>query len=246
MNPELMTGSDNSEYLVHAKTEIVHILRAISQKTELVTAYFNQGKDFVLTSIVDVDAEAQTVILDYGANEQANRQIAESAKIIFVTTQDKVRVQFAASHIEKITYDGRDAFRIKLPDLLLKLQRREYYRLSTPVANPIRCVIPKPDGSQVEVNIVDISVGGLGVVCYDSAFSLEAGETYVGCRIALPEVGTVITNLGIRTTFEVTLKTGAVTMRSGCEFVDIPASMQAMIQRYIIKLDRERRAKLAG
>lgn len=246
MNPELMTGSDNSEYLIHAKTEIVHILRAIAQKTELVTAYFNQGKDFVLTSILDVDADAQTVMLDYGANEQANRQVVESAKIIFVTTQDKVRVQFAANHMEKSTYDGRDAFRIKLPDLLLKLQRREYYRLSTPVANPIRCVIPKPDGNHVEVSIMDISVGGLGVVCYDKSFNLEAGETYEGCRISLPEIGTVVTSLEIRSVFEVTLKTGAVTMRSGCEFVDIPASMQAMIQRYIIKLDRERRAKLAG
>ena len=79
MKPELMTGSDNSEYLIHAKTEIANILRAIAQKTELVTAYFNQGKDFVLTSILEVDADEQTVTLDYGANEQANKQIVESA-----------------------------------------------------------------------------------------------------------------------------------------------------------------------
>jgi c-di-GMP-binding flagellar brake protein YcgR len=244
MKPELISGSDNSEYLVHAKTEIVHILRAIAQKTELVTAYFNQGKDFVLTSILNVDADEVT--LDCGANVLANKQIVGSAKIIFVTTQDRVRVQFAATHMEKITYNGRDAFRIKLPDILLKLQRREYYRLSTPVANPIRCVIPKPDNSRVEVNIVDISVGGLGVVCYDTSFSLEPGELYQGCRITLPDIGTVVTSLEICSVFEVTLKTGAVTMRSGCQFVDIPSSMQAMIQRYIITLDRERRAKLAG
>lgn len=245
MNTELPAGADNSKYLIRSKTEIVHVLRAIMQKTELVTAYFNQGKEFVLTSILEVDAEEDSVLLDYGANEAANRKIAESPKIIFVTTQDKVRVQFAANRMEKTSYSGRDAFRIRLPDLLLKLQRREYYRLSTPVAHPLKCIIPKPDGSRVEVNIVDISVGGIGVICYDPSISLESGQKYEGCRIALPEIGTVVTSIHICSVFEVTLKTGSVTMRSGCQFVDIPGSMQAMIQRYIIKLDRERRARLA-
>jgi len=82
MNPELPAGTDNSKYLIRSKSEIVHVLRSISQKTELVTAYFNQGKEFVLTSILEVDAGEDSVFLDYGANEVANRKIAESPKII--------------------------------------------------------------------------------------------------------------------------------------------------------------------
>ena len=246
MNLESTSSADNSQYLIHAKAEIVYVLRAVMQKTELVTAYINQGNDFVLTSILEVDPDSDSLILDYGASENSNQKALKAEKIVFATTQDKVRVQFVATRMESVNFKGREAFRVKLPKELLKLQRREYYRLTTPVANPIKCLITISDGGKAEVTIVDISVGGIGVVCYDQAIELEPDTVYEGCRIVLPEIGTVITNLAIRTTFEVTLKNGNVSKRSGCEFVNISGGMQAMIQRYILKLDRDRRAKLAG
>src|SRR5512144_2362374 len=122
---------DYSKYLIHSKTEIIFVLRAVMQKTELVTAYFNHGKDFFLTSILEV--EPDYMILDYGSNEALNRKVLASGKVVFLTSQDRVKVQFTAPHVEKITYAQRDAFRITLPDTVLKLQRREYYRISTPI-----------------------------------------------------------------------------------------------------------------
>ena len=47
-------------------------------------------------------------------------------KVIFVTTQEKVKIQFAEDSIEATTFNQRDAFKLKLPTELLKLQRREY------------------------------------------------------------------------------------------------------------------------
>ena len=58
----------------------------------------------------------------------------------------------------------------------------------------------------------------------------------------MPDIGTIVTTLQIRNAFEVTLKSGAHTWRAGCMFINLPGPMQSMIQRYIIKLERERRA----
>jgi len=45
------------------------------------------------------------------------------------------------------------------------------------------------------------------------------------------------------TTFEITLKNGRHTHRAGCQFIDLPASVETEIQRYIIRVDRERRTR---
>ncbi len=237
--------SDVDNYMIHSRMEIIYILRALQHKNELVTAYFNQGQDFILTSIIDVDADNGAVIFDYGANELLNKRILESDKIILVTTQDKVKVQFVTGRMQTIDHLGRPAFRAALPRDLLKLQRREYYRLATPVINPIKCSLTSPENGKIEVPIADISLGGIAITHYQEQLQLEIGDLFDACRIHLPDIGTVTTNIEIRNEQEITMKNGAQNHRAGCMFIDLHPSQQAMIQRYIIKLDRERRSILA-
>jgi len=237
--------ADNSNYMIHSRIEILYVLRAIQHKNELVTAYFNQGNDFILTSIIAVDGDTGSVILDFGANELLNQRALASDKIILVTTQDRVKVQFVADGVEQAEYLGRPAFKAGIPSELLKLQRREYYRLSTPMINPIKCAMTKPGGGNIEATIADISLGGIAIANYQSLITFEIGDKFAACRIVLPEVGTVTTGIEIRNEHEVTMQNGVKVQRAGCLFIDLPASQQTMIQRYIIKLDRERRAILS-
>lgn len=239
-------AADNSDYTIHSRMEILYILRAIQRKNELVTAFFNQGNDFILTSILDVDPEKEgTLILDYGANETLNKQLLESGRILLATTQDRIKVQFTVEHVAKTEYLGRPAFKLALPDALLKLQRREYYRLATPLVNPIKCTITKHAGDRVELPITDISLSGIAVTQRQSLIKLEIGDRFADCRIALPGIGQISTAIEIRNQQEMTMKNGAKIHRAGCLFIALPASQQAMIQRYIIKLDRERRSLFA-
>lgn len=215
------------------------------QKNGLVTAYFNQGETFVLTSVLMVDKERDEVILDCGSNEALNLKLLESPQTLFVTYQDKVKVQFSADRVVKTKFNNRDAFCIKLPNQLLKLQRREYYRLLTPIINPLRCVIPVTEKSRAEVTVVDISVGGIGITGLPADASIAAGNIYQGCRIMLPEIGVVTITIEIKSFQDIILRSGAKSRRYGCQFVDAPASMQVLIQRYINKQERDRRARLA-
>lgn len=235
-----INSNDASKFLVESDKEVVYILRAIMQKGERVTAHFNQGSDMILTSLVEVDGNE--VILDYGANEALNRKITEAHKVIFITSQDKVRVQFVANRVEKINYEGKPALRIDLPETLIKLQRREYFRLATPITKPLMCTLALEGGKKLNLPIADISIGGIGLVNPPAHFKFEQGASYQGCHFTLPDIGTIVTTLQIRNAFEVTLKSGLHTWRAGCMFINLPGTMQSMIQRYIIKLERERRA----
>ncbi len=238
---ELTQNQDDSRFLVHHPVEILRILRGLAHRNEMVSAFFNGGKDLLLTSILDVDASSHSVLLDYGSNEALNQRILASEKIIFVTALDSVKIQFVTNRITTDRFEGRPAFRIGVPEQVLQLQRREYYRLTTPIVNPLKCVIPLGEGAFEEVALADISAGGIGIVIGNPAgFQFEPGQIYPGCRIILPAIGTLEATLRIQSIFEVTMKNGHKTLRGGCQFLDLRPAMQSLIQRYIIKLERER------
>jgi flagellar brake protein len=56
----------------------------------------------------------------------------------------------------------------------------------------------------------------------------------------------VHTTLRIVNIYETTLRSGQPSLRAGCQFVDLPTSMQNLIQRYIVRMERERKARESG
>jgi c-di-GMP-binding flagellar brake protein YcgR len=247
---ELMQADDYGKYLLHSKKEILFLLRAMRDKGTLITVYFNQGSDFLLTTLLSVSAEHNTMLLDPGSNAEMNRKALESDKLVFIATHEKVKIQFTVKHLARAGHEGREAFRAAVPDELLRLQRREYYRLTAPIAHPLRCIIPvkMADGSRssFETTVIDISGGGLAVMAPPEGVEFETDHLFENCRIELPEVGTVIATLRVRNVFEFTQRSGARHKRSGCQFVDLPGHMLTLIQRYIIRIERERKARETG
>ncbi|MDP2808808.1 MAG: flagellar brake protein [Rhodocyclaceae bacterium] len=237
-----------SQYLLHAQSEIVFVLRSLLAGSARVTVYFNEGRDFLLTALIAIDDEG--IVLDYGSSAEMNRRALAADKLFCITTHDKVRVQFQIHGVRLIEYEDRPAFRAKLPDTLLRLQRREYYRLITPLARPLKCRIPAPNGDAgqepVDVSIVDISGGGLGIIAPPDGIPFEPEMDFPGCRIELPEVGVLTATLRVRNIFEVTLRNGSRVKRSGCQFINLPGPMLTLVQRYIIKVERERKARESG
>ena len=230
-----------AKYLVHSRQEVAQILRAIMRQNEIVTGYFNQGQAFFLTAVLGANPDTDQLLLDCGSDAETNRRALASSKIIFVTNQNHVKIQFTTQALEQIEFEGRPAFRVPLPQNLLKLQRREYYRLVAPIRSPLHCIIPDLVGERVETDVADISVGGICTSGFPDSAVLEAGMLLPNCRIALPEEGTVVTALEVRNLIPTTRRSGQQVLRVGCVFVGIPAPHQAMIQRYIIRIERERR-----
>lgn len=220
----------------------MQILRALSRHNEMVTAYFNQGSEFFLTAIVEADAASGSLIVDCGSEAATNRRTLAADKIVFVTNLDRIKIQFSTRALSQIDHQGQPAFRTALPTSLLKLQRRKYYRLVAPMRAPPLDL----HGVKLDATVADISVGGVGVSGLPSEVPLEKGQLLPACRIVLPEQGTAVSALEVRSMQQTTLRSGETVLRVGCRFVDIPAAHQALIQRYIIRIDRERRALVRG
>lgn len=246
---ELHPVEGNDRYVIRSRLDIVFILRAIMRKNTLVRLYFDAGDGFVPTSILDIDAERGKLIADCGADEEINQQALRAPQLIFVASHDQARVQFACHGIGKTRFDGRNAFSVGIPENLLRIQRREYYRIATPADNPLKCALPLPAGhtaDTAEVIVLDISCGGVAVIDHHSRVDFEPGTTYENRCIVLPGISALNVSIQVKSAFEVTLKNGLACKRAGCEFVALPEKMLAMAQRYIFKLERERTARRKG
>lgn len=251
LTPEVEEGDAFGRYTLTSPTEIAFILRQVQRSGSMVVVYFDQGQQFFLSAILEVDPTSNRLVLDYGSNEDANRAAVNTRKFVVTTAVDKVKIQFELERLEQVEWGGSAAFQTALPVSLLRLQRREYYRLSTPQNDPVNCIIPVlgRDGKmqRIEVMVTDISGGGVGLLIPLSLLPLFAeGTQMASCLIDLPGEGAVTVNLVVRNTQETLSRAGTPQMRIGCEYVGIRGAQLTSIQRYITRIERQRKARQSG
>ncbi|MDP2169806.1 MAG: flagellar brake protein [Rhodocyclaceae bacterium] len=246
--PDILEGGEYDQFMLRTPAEILVVMRGLYSHVSQMTAFFNEGKDMLITTLAVVADDH--LILDYGPSSEMNRKALIAEKHFCVTTLEKVRVQFILRGFSRVEQDGRPAFRCALPTEVLRLQRREYYRLATPIARPLNCMvtIPLPDGSLHghEAHVFDISGGGLGISAPPESIPFDIDNVFPDCHLELPEVGSINGTLKVKSLFDITMRNGMRIRRAGCEFVKLPGPMMTLIQRYIIKVERERKAREMG
>lgn len=233
---------DYEHYQVHSRFEIVTLLQEVANAHALVTVYFNQGAEFIVTSLLDVNPEFEELIYDLGADAGANQRLLKSARMTVVTFLDHIKLQFSAQRAEATTYEQLPALRIRLPDSLLRLQRRNFYRIPTPVARPVVANVPDPSnpGRRVHLRIHDLSCGGIAMLASQEEIALEPGMLLKDCSIELPEVGLLTAALEVRNVAIQDQGVRRKLLRYGCQFAGLPPAMVSAVQRYITRVERER------
>jgi c-di-GMP-binding flagellar brake protein YcgR len=231
---------DDERFHVHARLEVLQILRAIAQTGSVISMHADRGPTFALSTLLAVDADTGCMYLDAGKDNAVNQRLIASSQVLCVSSQDRVKIQFYADLLEVVEFDQRPAFQAKLPDWLMKLQRRDYFRVATPIANPVMCQFPL-SGPDVALALRDIGLGGMCVIGTHTQVNLEVGTVHSSCRLDLPEIGMVTLGIRVQNFHEATLKNGLSNRLTGLQFLKLTGSAQNLIQRYVSKLERDRR-----
>lgn len=240
MKIEICTPEEIERFKIGHPAEIERILRGVMDKRALVTAYSENNRDFLVTTLIAIDPEGKAIYFGRGPDPAIDQALAASEKVAFNTAHDQIRVLFSTPSLTLAELAGEQVLRAEMPTELLRFQRREYYRLPTPMSHPVKCLISIGEIT-LETVVLDISIGGLGVLAYSQDVKLREGETYHGCRLSLPDAGNYVVSLKIRAIYEQVMKNGALSRRVGCQFIDLAPSVETDIQRYIIRVERERR-----
>ena len=250
MQPIHDVGIENwHNFEIVSRREIIALLRAIGEKKQLIRMLIHGEADVCVTSILAVDAVNDQLILDCSIDKQQNGRALAAKGLRFETTLDKIRILFAGPGIATTTFDGGAALAMPIPTSMVRLQRREYYRMETPLSTPVRVSItlpPELGGNTVVFPLSDISCGGIALLDHKQELDNTIGKNYVNCRLDLPEIGAVSMTLQIRNSLDLTLLNNKPNRRLGCAFVNLSRAGLSQVQRYITKLERERNARLAG
>ncbi|WP_341675074.1 flagellar brake protein [Niveibacterium sp. SC-1] len=238
---------DLARFVVRGPKEIRFLMRQLSERTSLVSAYPADAGHFALLSILDVpESPDEHLILDVSQDEAQNTALLRSERIICVSQLDRVRIQFELPGIQAGRHLDKPALISRMPAAVLRLQRREFYRLQTPVTDPVRCVVPIGEAGKsqpLDTRVLDISGGGVAVCLPDTGHGFHVDREFTGCQLFLQDTQALVIRLRVRNLFKVTLPGGNEILRAGCEFVGLTPAQENHIQRYILRIERERAAR---
>lgn len=232
----------DDRYVLFGRMEILSTLNELVHGREPVTVHFDGGRNFFLTTLLEVRPEA--LIFDLGGNEANNRKLLRSDSCVFVAAPGGVRIQFSTGKANRFSWGGMDAFWVPLPQRVTRLQRRECYRLTMPISRPILVHLRTVAGdSPTGWPLHDLGVFGCGALVED-AFTGNVDAPLSHVAIAIPDRIEVACSGHIRHLTKETGERRKHRRRLGIRFMDLPRGMEVQLQRYIVFMEHERRKLL--
>lgn len=237
----------DDRFLVRNPRQVRQLLRALIEKRALINAHVGGRDQSFSSAVLQVDEDDDTLLLDGSLQEASNRAAEQAGNLLCFAQLDKVLVRFRADNLVR-EQDGRHvAFRATIPDELIHLQRREMYRLETPITDSPQLVLPASESraEAVAMRVVDISGGGLAVTLPQDCRVVSLQHRYQA-ELSLPEGPELAVGLVACNTRELKLANGIQALRVGFRFEDLPRGGDNAIQRYIFRIDRQRNARKNG
>jgi c-di-GMP-binding flagellar brake protein YcgR len=239
MTASLSDEEIEDRYFLLGRMEILNVLNDLIYRRETVTVYFNGGREFILTALLEARPEA--LIFDLGGDAKVNERLLASQSCVFVARPGGIRVQFSTTSANRFSWGGSDALWVPLPEQLVRLQRRESYRILMPVANALKVKIFADFGQILgEWAAHDLSVGGLCINVNDSV-GFEPGDVVAQLNLVLPKLKAIECAAIVRHVTHLSDRRGARRLRVGMSFTGLPASVGVAIQRYVVKVEHDRR-----
>lgn len=235
---EILSDRD-AEYLITAEKEIEFVLRSMAEHGARVAVYYGGERYFFMSTLLNIDHKGMW--FEQSPSSVENEHVAKSDYLTFVSSHLLAKVQFVADHARVTEYGKYPAFYLPLPKSIYRLQRRDFFRLPAQISNPLRCSIDVENAAARTMQglvVMDISVGGVGLVCTEPNIEIAAGDSYPHCQIDLPEMGTISGTLEVKNLATSTSPSGHTHTRAGCEFKDLDTKSTNLLQRYVTKMQR--------
>ena len=156
--------SDLSPFSIQNPKQISRHLSVLLKNKCLLIARFGANNESYITTLLCINEESNTVILDYGPQETLNQQLLQAPKIDFGTDFSGIEVSFAADALKKTTYQGEPAFSMPLPKSFFWRERREYYRVKSPLSKSSYCQFVLEGREPVNLKLCDMSLTGFAML----------------------------------------------------------------------------------
>jgi len=237
--PKIDNIENMGNYMLYGRGEIMQKLRQLGKKNSLISLYFNEST--MLSTVVDVLSDRNLLVLDYGSDEEMNQKLLKHNRAVVKTDYDGIQAQFTIKDIRKARLQGKASFACPLPEDVLWVQRREYYRVRIPLSEVVTCELIHGDNNRTEYPVLDISTGGIALFDKNDELELEPGNTFHNCKLTLGDHSTAFINLEIRNHILKNPNDPDEGTRCGCAFLNLSGDFEVNVQKFINLVDLQQK-----
>jgi len=232
-----------SAFLIRSPEKIIGKLSTLLKKKCLLTAYFGDNDDAFITTILDIDVKNNLLIFYHSPKEDAIEQLLNSQKITFKADYLGVKVAFDAIKLTKIQHQGVPVFAIPIPESLLWVEARDFYRVKSPVTNPSYCQLLLNDREPINLKLYDISLVGFSVLTDSKEVSeaMSLGTLFEKCKLILVDTGEDTISFEVRSRYIMNPENINRMEKIGCKFTRLSPAFEDTIQRYMLQIERKSR-----
>lgn len=237
---------ENSPYWIQYPLDIRQQFRLLCKHGERVRLWYGPA-DSIVSVVLEVRDNGE-LVFDVGPDARTNQRLLAAPDVLLSGMVDGVELKCALGPLREVVHQGLPAFLSALPKRLHRLQRREFHRMPIPVGHAARCEIPAAlpaagrPAPRVPAKLIDISLGGVAIeMPTGTSLAWETGLRLPECRLQLDDMGVISADLEVRHIDEIHTRSGHVRRKVGCLFVRLSAGAENLLQRYITRLELDRR-----
>ncbi len=236
---------DISNYLVKNPKQITNHLNTLSKEKCLISAVFGENTSF-LTAILDINEKKQIITLDCGPKEYLNRELLSLGLVDCTADFNGIKVLFKGRQVKKAGSPSKPALSIKIPDLLYWVQRRQFYRVRSPLSKNSYCRVslqdPENNATQsFDFKLFNLSISGFSITVEELALTkkLSLNSEFTNCHLVLNGTETHAISFTPRNIIPINPNNPSKGHRIGCEFIDILPREENAFARYMQEIERE-------
>jgi len=236
--------SDSKAFTLTTELEVLGALRTLATEQRLIQLRVPSVQASILTTLLHIDSKNDALIFDGTSDASLSRQIFAAEKLHFEASESGVHISFQSGPAASLTFEDRPALRMPVPAELVRVQRRENFRVATPLSNPVLCAIPQKTGL-INLPLSNLSATGMGASDPGHALISDVNDIISDCRLLLPAIGPVDVTLRL-VHIRVFEHADKPQRNLGFAFENLRGAASARIQRYVSTLEREALARNRG
>lgn len=230
------------EFSLSSVPTLRKLLNTIEQEEHEIYVHLQNEHQQFVTEILNVDWDSGLMWLGTPYDKTLSANCNASTPYIMVSFPYGVKVQFAGVGILRSPYQGAEALRVAIPKTMVRLQRRNYFRVMADeeLNSQVRMDIP---GADSPVELIDISLAGCGIYMRGVVSQYQVGQVIRDVRLRLPDGdGSMLLELVVRNIKATEGQANQVQL--GCEMKPLDRGGERRLQRFLLATERRQRASL--
>ena len=228
------------EFRITAPREVAAMLRQLCDGSVQVNLNASDGS-VVCATVWAMDADRGSLGFNVDASDPALNGVLESQEVVVVAYLESVKLQFDVQNLVLVHGPRGCVLNCAYPRELFRFQRRNAYRVRTPLRNSPVARLRHTDIAEMQLalRVVDLSIGGCALFLPDDVPPMTIGG--VMNQVELDVDADTRLSVNIRLQHVTKLGAEARGVRLGCEFVRPDAGALRSLQRYIDQAQKRSR-----